>query len=617
MATVRFAGKTLRVSDDRGWSLISNQRTSHLTPYVMRCIDLRAKGVQSVRWLDENDNDITLRPNVAYAIEASLCTHGAAFVVRTKEMSDAFVLNPNTMTVEADENGIKGFTQRIGAKVQRFKPDDIVYIHLWNPNSDVHGLAPLHVAGVDIQIAAAVAQFTAQFFNDGALPPIVIQPAEGQTISETDSQALREAWRTTVQGVRNMWRALFARRRLEIETLEIPHLSQLAMRDVDDIALRRIATAFGVPVTMITDAANYATAKEHRISFWRDTILPEVRLIADAFAKAYDMTIYVDADSVEALTEQEKEKREGIVKLVQVGIITTQEARVYLGIDNQQSPIEQNSVRMWIDELDKWRRKSEARNLKCSDFSSHILPDGVVNAVKSLAEKGMDPFSWARYIPAAIKAGEPPFDKDADKIVKIIARILSEEAKDIVNMSDEEMMRKLALALEPHLQSQAIDSALANMTTLASYADIESIADIASQWASQYTYSLVRGITERTRNAIRNVLQRAIAEGWSNKEIEEKLSPYFGSTRARTIAITETTRAYSKGVEIAKAVLEKDGVETVMVWQTARDERVCPICGPRDGKRYGDGWRDMPPAHPNCRCWVTLELAKNASRYKS
>lgn len=610
MTTVRFAGKSVRLGDERGWSS-SLLRAAPLAPYVLRCIDLRAKGVQSVRWLSDDDDDITPSPRVLYAIEASLCTHGAAFILRAPDMRNATVLNPNTMSVEATpESGITGFVQRVGARSQRFAPDEIIYIHTWHPTSDVHGLALLHVAGVDMQTALAVAQFTAQFFAEGALPPLIIQPAEGQTVSDTDAQAMREAWRTAVQGVRNMWRALFARRRLEIETLEVPHLAQLAMRDVDDIVLRRIATAFGVPVTMITDAANYATAREHRISFWRDTIIPEVRLIAEAFAAAHGINIYVDTDSVEALAEQEAEKRDSIVKLVQTGIITAQEARVYLGFDLPAQADSQAGVRAWSDELDKWRRKSESRNVKCSEFTSHILPAGVVQAVRSLAARDLDPFAWARYLPSATKAAEPPFDGDADDLVKILVRILSQQGENVVNLSDQELAKLLDDALRPHLQTQAIDSAVANMTAAATYADIEAIADLASRWAMQYTYDLVRKITETTRQALQRVIPRATAEGWTNAQIAEALAPYFSEARARMIAVTETTRAYSAGVEIAQRVLADDGVKTRLVWRTARDERVCPICGPRDGKPRGKGWDDLPPAHPNCRCWTTIEVVR-------
>ena len=37
-------------------------------------------------------------------------------------------------------------------------------------------------------------------------------------------------------------------------------------------------------------------------------------------------------------------------------------------------------------------------------------------------------------------------------------------------------------------------------------------------------------------------------------------------------------------------------------WETASDEKVCPVCGPYAGRvwRADDG--PQPPLHPNCRC---------------
>lgn len=39
------------------------------------------------------------------------------------------------------------------------------------------------------------------------------------------------------------------------------------------------------------------------------------------------------------------------------------------------------------------------------------------------------------------------------------------------------------------------------------------------------------------------------------------------------------------------------------VYHTQHDERVCPVCGPHNGKRYQQGQGPIPPLHLNCRCW--------------
>lgn len=40
-------------------------------------------------------------------------------------------------------------------------------------------------------------------------------------------------------------------------------------------------------------------------------------------------------------------------------------------------------------------------------------------------------------------------------------------------------------------------------------------------------------------------------------------------------------------------------------WHTAQDEKVCPICAPRDGMLFSElEIRYEYPAHPNCRCTI-------------
>jgi hypothetical protein len=54
------------------------------------------------------------------------------------------------------------------------------------------------------------------------------------------------------------------------------------------------------------------------------------------------------------------------------------------------------------------------------------------------------------------------------------------------------------------------------------------------------------------------------------------------------------------------SIISRDTMVTYVEWVTKRDEKVCPICGPRDGVTYRIiDVMDIWPAHPNCRC--TLE----------
>lgn len=53
------------------------------------------------------------------------------------------------------------------------------------------------------------------------------------------------------------------------------------------------------------------------------------------------------------------------------------------------------------------------------------------------------------------------------------------------------------------------------------------------------------------------------------------------------------------------SVVSRDNMVTYVTWVTQRDEKVCPICGPRDGVTYRIiDVMDIFPAHPNCRCYL-------------
>lgn len=52
-------------------------------------------------------------------------------------------------------------------------------------------------------------------------------------------------------------------------------------------------------------------------------------------------------------------------------------------------------------------------------------------------------------------------------------------------------------------------------------------------------------------------------------------------------------------------IASRDAMVTYVEWVTQRDEKVCPICGPRDGVIYRIiDVMDIWPAHPNCRCLI-------------
>jgi len=140
----------------------------------------------------------------------------------------------------------------------------------------------------------------------------------------------------------------------------------------------------------------------------------------------------------------------------------------------------------------------------------------------------------------------------------------------------------------------------------------------AARWARSYGYDLVRGITDNTRNALRDKTAAFFEQGLNLRQLRDSLESLFGPVRAEMLAATEVTRAAAQGEAATVREIEKSGIAMVPVWNTNNDAivRRCPICWPRHGKKQGDGWIDLPPAHPRCRCWCNYEFAMEGKVYQ-
>jgi len=603
MVTIKTATGTIKALDEQGYALVLRS-SSRLHAYVLRCITLRANAVASLTFLRDGQ-PAPIPSRTLYLCETSLCTHGAFWI----EKATMRVLNPAAMRVEADpQRGITAHIWQQNQFTRRYTPDQIIYAHTWSPNSDVGpGLSPLQIASDSAATALAAEQFTRAFFEQGALPPLVISPGES-SITDADAEAMRTAWQKLTAGVRNAWRALVLRRKMEVRELSMPALDKLAMTQVDDIALRRISAAFGVPVTMLTDAANYATAAEHRISFWRDTVLPDAELIAEALG------LTINYDDIEALAEDVGAQRKSVIELYQAGLVTRDEARQMMGFEPETQPMTE-ALRSALRELDQWRRKSESRGKSLADFAPRDLPDSWVKAIKARADLGLDPFNFGRFISAKARREEPPLERERERLAAEMLEVLEGSINlDELRYDSERFTEQARRLLEEVLLGVAIDQATAAMLDSVAFADVEREYDFAARWARDYSYELVRGINDTTARQLQNIFARARAESWPREQLVDRIARIFGSSRAEAIATTELTRAYSQGTDIARQIIAESGVELVHVWQTAVDERVCPICAPRHGREQGDGWDSLPPAHVNCRCWTTLEQPKRRRR---
>lgn len=134
----------------------------------------------------------------------------------------------------------------------------------------------------------------------------------------------------------------------------------------------------------------------------------------------------------------------------------------------------------------------------------------------------------------------------------------------------------------------------------------------AINWANTYTFDLVRGLNDTTREVLADALESYFDHPQTIGEFENSIQLMFGPMRAEMIAVTEITRASVEGEREIARELAGAGITMTEFWNTNNDELVCDLCGPLNGKPKGEEWTeaDGPPRHTRCRCWTNHELVK-------
>lgn len=211
--------------------------------------------------------------------------------------------------------------------------------------------------------------------------------------------------------------------------------------------------------------------------------------------------------------------------------------------------------------------------------------------------------------------------KDAAEreLARKLGKALAAQLGRLMEFSPEELSRlpqsfwdeeaRLLLAwMSPELQKMVEDAAVVTVAGFPVGADWALINQEALNWAATYAFDLVKGITATSAETVRKAVSAFISTpGVTTGDIVDRIASTFGAVRAESIAVTEVTRAYAQGQILAADQARALGLGVSEVWQTNRDELVCPLCGPNQGKPRGQWTVSNAPAHPRCRCWYSHE----------
>ncbi len=305
-------------------------------PVVHRCVRMIGEAAISVplavsedgRLLSEHPLLALLRrPNprqsgaeLLEAVYAYLLVAGNAYleaVVVAGEVKGLYGLRPDRMKVVAGRDGWPGAYQYSAGGATRTLSQEpapvsrVLHLGLFHPLDDHYGFAPLAAAQQSIDIFNAAAGWNKALLDNAARPSgaLVYSVANGQLTPEQFAR-LKDELERGFAGAANAGRPMVLEGGLDWKTIA------LSPRDMDFVELkngaaREIALALGVPPMLLgipgdNTYANYAEANR---AFWRQTVVPLVRRVADdlgfwlAPGFGGKLALVPDLDKIDALAE--------------------------------------------------------------------------------------------------------------------------------------------------------------------------------------------------------------------------------------------------------------------------------------------------------------------------
>ncbi|MEM7740060.1 MAG: phage portal protein, partial [Pseudomonadota bacterium] len=217
-----------------------------------------------------------------------LQTHGNAYIERIADGTETkalFLLHPGDVTVR---DGVYRYRTTTGERVFRARPTGelpLLHLSLWHPHGDGQGHAPLKTAASAISVHDAAGAWNRTLLDNAARPSgaLIHRGTEaGQHLTPEQFDRLRAELDTGFSGALASGRPLLLDGGLDWRPMGMTP-AEMDFQNLKNSAARDIALAFGVPPMLlgIPGDNTYSNYGQANLAFWRQTILPLVRKVAE------------------------------------------------------------------------------------------------------------------------------------------------------------------------------------------------------------------------------------------------------------------------------------------------------------------------------------------------
>lgn len=560
---------------------------------------------------------------------------------------ELYVLRPDRMTVVPDAvDRVAGYEWRANGQIVRFRAERILHVKLFHPTNDWYGLSPLDAAARSVDVDNETLRSNMKFLQNGFRPSGALTVAGNlgdDVFTRLKAQVQAEYGGADRSGAPMLLEGDMKWQDMSLSPRDLDYLGGRKMSQLD------ICRAYNVPPELVNlKESTFENRKEARKALYTEAVLPLADLLRDELNQFLvprfgdRLQLDYDRDAIEALQEDRKSLWERVDKAAE---LTVNEKRVAKGYDERPDgdvllvPINQVPLdQVGLTGPDFADLPGEADGEPAGDdpeADAEALDDkGLTGPASPRAhlwtKAALEFLPIERRYHAALRRWLAAQAREVLGRLRRLRRLhdgavlATKDTIDILFEIDEETGR-LRQVSRPYFEEAQRRGAASVELDLGLSGGFSPEAP-APQQALQTQLNGLRGVTERTHEALRAALEQALnaPDGVPPvEEIADRLRQVYrglSEHRARTIARTETARAFNDGTFLSMQAAGIDEVE----WLSARDEavRTNPFNHAIDGERrrlglpFSNGLRypHAPEGSPgnviNCRC-VLLPVVRS------
>ncbi len=341
---------------------------------VHRCVKLISDSASAVK-LKVFDGDIELenhelisllqRPNPLQSggeyfasLYSYLLISGNSYLLRDTENDtpprELYLLRPDRIKIKSSSSMIPDYyCYMVDGQIVKEYPVDqdtgrsqLKQIKLWNPLDDFYGLSPILASAYNIDQHNLAGLHNVALLKNGCTPSgmLKFEPKDetGMSATLTDDQRARllEDLEMRFQGSSNSGRPMLLEGNFEYTQLGL-NPKDMDFLELLNLSAREIALCFGVPAQLIgiPEANTYSNMETAKLGLYEETVIPLLSRVEsdlnEFLSPLYngDIRIEYDLTSIPAMAEKTKQIYLNVSQAVQNGIMTRNEAREKLGLE--------------------------------------------------------------------------------------------------------------------------------------------------------------------------------------------------------------------------------------------------------------------------------------------